>query len=112
MSEWVAGWRFARLKTTLIGRAAVVAVLEELPFICPMVVRTSGAKVGTCEVAHGQESGNRGGRHKVLGEVQELARQHAPSAIAELARLALKAKSERYLRSPRPFSAEFLVSVA
>ena len=31
---------------------------------------------------------------KVLGEVQELARQHAPSAIAELARLALKAKSE------------------
>ena len=40
------------------------------------------------------ESGNPGGRPKVLGEVQELARQHAPSAIAELARLALKAKSE------------------
>src|ERR1700751_4622804 len=39
-------------------------------------------------------SGNPGGRPKVLGEVQELARQHAPSAIAELARLALKAKSE------------------
>jgi hypothetical protein len=34
----VAGWRFARLKRTLIGRAAVVAVLEELPFICPLVV--------------------------------------------------------------------------
>ena len=39
-------------------------------------------------------SGNPGGRPKVLGEVQELARQYAPSAIAELARLALKAKSE------------------
>ena len=33
----VAGWRFARLKRTLIGRAAVVAVLEELP-ICPVLV--------------------------------------------------------------------------
>jgi hypothetical protein len=32
----VAGWRFARLKRTLIGRATVV--LEELPFICPVVV--------------------------------------------------------------------------
>ena len=41
-----------------------------------------------------EESGNPGGRPKVLGEIQELARQHAPSAIAELARLALKAKSE------------------
>ena len=40
------------------------------------------------------ESGNPGGRPKVLAEVQELARQHAPSAIVELARLALKAKSE------------------
>jgi hypothetical protein len=40
------------------------------------------------------ESGNPGGRPKVLGEIQELARQHVPSAIAELARLALKAKSE------------------
>src|SRR5246127_4729855 len=39
-------------------------------------------------------SGNPGGRPKVLGEVQELARQHAPSAIAELARLAVKTKSE------------------
>jgi hypothetical protein len=40
------------------------------------------------------QSGNPGGRPKVLAEVQELARQHAPSAIAELARLAVKAKSE------------------
>ena len=40
------------------------------------------------------ESGNPGGRPKVLGDVQELARQHAPRAIVELARLALKAKSE------------------
>ena len=40
------------------------------------------------------ESGNPGGRPRVLGEVQELARQHAPFAIAELARLAVKAKSE------------------
>jgi hypothetical protein len=34
----MAGWRFAHMKRTLIGRAAVVAVLEELPFICPVVV--------------------------------------------------------------------------
>ncbi len=40
------------------------------------------------------KSGNPGGRPKVLGELQELARQHAPEVIAELARLALKAKSE------------------
>ena len=40
------------------------------------------------------KSGNPGGRPKVLGELQELARQHAPEGIAELARLALKAKSE------------------
>ena len=39
-------------------------------------------------------SGNPGGRPKVLGEVQELARQYAPTAIVELARLALKAKNE------------------
>jgi hypothetical protein len=32
----VAGWRFA--KRTLSGRAGVVAVLEELPVICMMVV--------------------------------------------------------------------------
>jgi len=40
------------------------------------------------------QSGNPGGRPKVLGELQELARQHAPMIIVELARLALKAKSE------------------
>ncbi len=40
------------------------------------------------------KSGNPGGRPKVLGELQELARYHAPEVIAELARLALKAKSE------------------
>jgi hypothetical protein len=34
----VAGLRFVRLKIPLIGRAAVVAVLEELPFICPIVI--------------------------------------------------------------------------
>ena len=40
------------------------------------------------------QSGNPGGRPKVLGDVQELARQHTPTIIFELARLALKAKSE------------------
>lgn len=40
------------------------------------------------------QSGNPGGRPKVMGDVQELARQHAPTVIVELARLALKAKSE------------------
>ncbi len=39
-------------------------------------------------------SGNPGGRPKVLAELQEIARDHAPGAIAELARLACKAKSE------------------
>jgi len=40
------------------------------------------------------KSGNPGGRPKVLGEVQELARHYAPAAIVELARLALKARNE------------------
>ena len=40
------------------------------------------------------QRGTPGGRPKVLGEVQELARQHAPTVIVELARLALRAKSE------------------
>ncbi len=40
------------------------------------------------------KSGNPGGRPKVLGELQELARQHAPEVIAELARLSLKARNE------------------
>ncbi len=37
----VAGWRFAhmkRMKRTLRVRAVLVGVLEELPFICPVVV--------------------------------------------------------------------------
>ena len=34
----VAGWRFAHMKKTLRVRAAVVGVLEELPFICPVAV--------------------------------------------------------------------------
>jgi hypothetical protein len=40
------------------------------------------------------ESGNPGGRPKVIAELRELARVHAPDAIEELARLAVKAKSE------------------
>jgi hypothetical protein len=34
----VAGRRFARMKRTLIGQTAIVAVLEELLFILPVVV--------------------------------------------------------------------------
>ncbi|CUU19701.1 hypothetical protein ABIF65_005497 [Bradyrhizobium japonicum] len=34
----VAGWRFARVKRTVIGRPAVIAVLEKLPLICPLVL--------------------------------------------------------------------------
>ena len=34
----VAGWRFAHMKRNLNGRAAFVAVLEEWPVICSMVV--------------------------------------------------------------------------
>ena len=36
----VAGWRFAHMKRTLRVRAVVVGVLEELPFICPVMVST------------------------------------------------------------------------
>jgi hypothetical protein len=39
-------------------------------------------------------SGNPGGRPRVIDEFRKLARAHAPEAIKELARLALKAKSE------------------
>ena len=34
----VAGLRFAHVKRTLRVRAALVGLLEELPFICPVVV--------------------------------------------------------------------------
>jgi hypothetical protein len=40
------------------------------------------------------ESGNPGGRPKAIGELRALARAHAADAIEELARLAVKAKSE------------------
>src|SRR5262249_46291547 len=40
------------------------------------------------------KSGNPGGRPKMIGPLRELARQHAPAAIKELARLAAKARSE------------------
>jgi hypothetical protein len=44
-------------------------------------------------VGEGQ-SGNPGGRPKVLAELRDLARRHAPAAVRELARLAVKAKNE------------------
>jgi hypothetical protein len=34
----VAGWRFAHMMRSLRVRAAVVGLLEGLPFICPVVV--------------------------------------------------------------------------
>ena len=34
----LAGWRFAHVKRTLRVRAALVGLLEELPYICPVVV--------------------------------------------------------------------------
>jgi hypothetical protein len=34
----VAGLRFAQLKRTLRVRAAIVGLLEELPFICPVAM--------------------------------------------------------------------------
>jgi hypothetical protein len=40
------------------------------------------------------QSGNPGGRPKVLAELRDLARRHAPAAIQELARLAVEAESE------------------
>jgi hypothetical protein len=39
-------------------------------------------------------SGNPGGRPRVVAGLQELARHHGPAVIGELARLALKARSE------------------
>ena len=40
------------------------------------------------------QSGNPGGRPRVIGELRDLARTHAPEAVRELARLAMHAKSE------------------
>jgi hypothetical protein len=40
------------------------------------------------------KSGNPGGRPGGIGELRDLARKHAPDVVRELARLALKAKSE------------------
>ncbi|MGY3620344.1 hypothetical protein [Bradyrhizobium sp. USDA 10063] len=37
----VAGWRFAHVKRNLRARAAIVAVLEDLPLICAAVVAAS-----------------------------------------------------------------------
>ena len=34
----VAGWRFTCVKRTLRVRAVIVAVPEELPFVCPVVI--------------------------------------------------------------------------
>jgi len=40
------------------------------------------------------QSGNPGGRPRVVAELRALAHEHAPEVIKELARLALKARSE------------------
>jgi hypothetical protein len=40
------------------------------------------------------QSGNPGGRPRVIGELRDLARAHAPEAVRELARLAIHAKGE------------------
>ena len=34
----VAGWRFTHVKKTIRVRAALVGLLDELPFVCPVVV--------------------------------------------------------------------------
>ncbi|MBR0850286.1 hypothetical protein JQ543_21250 [Bradyrhizobium diazoefficiens] len=34
----VAGWRFERVKKNIVGRPGVIAVLERLPLICPLVL--------------------------------------------------------------------------
>ena len=40
------------------------------------------------------QSGNPGRRPRIVGELRDLARAHAPAAIQELVRLAMKPKSE------------------
>ncbi len=40
------------------------------------------------------QSGNPGGRPRVIADLRDLARQHAAAAVKELARLSLKARSE------------------
>ena len=40
------------------------------------------------------QSGNPGGRPKIVGDIRALAREHTPEAIAELVRLATKARRE------------------
>ncbi len=34
----VAGWRFANVKRTIRVRAVLVGLLDELPFVCPVMV--------------------------------------------------------------------------
>lgn len=41
----VTGWRFANVKRTIRVRAALVGLLEELPFICPVVVAAGSTVV-------------------------------------------------------------------
>src|SRR5205814_3631407 len=60
---------------------------------CHSRLRTEDYQRGLMKFRKGK-SGNPGGRPKVLGELQELARHHAPEVIAELARLAVKGRSE------------------
>jgi hypothetical protein len=58
------------------------------------MLRTAGNSMPGRPFKKGK-SGNPGGRPRVIGELRSLARAHAPEAIKELARLALKARSER-----------------
>jgi hypothetical protein len=55
------------------------------------------------------KSGNPGGRPHVIAELRDLGRRHAPDAIKELGRLALKAGSSRPALPP---SVSCLIAVA